>query len=150
MVIIKMKLNVVGIRTFHAVYIIRSYRYRGALPRISRNSEVMRKDTLREFASKTLERSLMKRMSKYSPMISAVNFVPEYSTLNPETSSDSPSEKSNGVRLVSANIIVNHTMVIGIMSLHLKVKCDFSFMAAKSRVCLMTLKKINVRIIGTS
>lgn len=25
-----------------------------------------------------------------------------YSTLNPETSSDSPSEKSNGVRLVSA------------------------------------------------
>jgi len=31
-----------------------------------------------------------------------------YSTLNPETSSDSPSAKSNGVRLVSANEIINH------------------------------------------
>jgi predicted protein tyrosine phosphatase len=31
-----------------------------------------------------------------------------YSTLNPETSSDSPSAKSKGVRLVSANLDVNH------------------------------------------
>jgi hypothetical protein len=31
----------------------------------------------------------------------------EYSTLNPDTSSDSPSEKSKGVRLVSATQEIN-------------------------------------------
>lgn len=30
-----------------------------------------------------------------------------YSILNPDTSSDSPSAKSNGVRLVSASIVIN-------------------------------------------
>jgi hypothetical protein len=33
-----------------------------------------------------------------------------YSTLKPETSSDSPSAKSNGVRLVSARLVINHSM----------------------------------------
>lgn len=37
-----------------------------------------------------------------------INPVAPYSTLNPETSSDSPSEKSKGVRLVSAKSITNH------------------------------------------
>lgn len=36
-----------------------------------------------------------------------------YSTLKPETSSDSPSVRSNGARLVSANVEVNHIMVRG-------------------------------------
>jgi hypothetical protein len=36
------------------------------------------------------------------------NPVEAYSILNPETSSDSPSEKSKGVRLVSANNITSH------------------------------------------
>lgn len=31
-----------------------------------------------------------------------------YSVLNPDTNSDSPSAKSNGVRLVSASVVVNH------------------------------------------
>ena len=31
-----------------------------------------------------------------------------YSVLNPETNSDSPSAKSNGVRFVSAKVVVNH------------------------------------------
>lgn len=37
-----------------------------------------------------------------------------YSTLNPETSSDSPSAKSNGVRLVSARFVINQTVTKGI------------------------------------
>jgi len=38
-----------------------------------------------------------------------------YSTLKPETNSDSPSAKSNGVRLVSAKLVINHNMAaIGI------------------------------------
>jgi hypothetical protein len=37
-----------------------------------------------------------------------------YSTLKPETSSDSPSARSKGVRLVSARILMNHIMAIGV------------------------------------
>lgn len=36
-----------------------------------------------------------------------------YSVLNPETSSDSPSAKSKGVRFVSANIVINQIKNIG-------------------------------------
>ena len=36
-----------------------------------------------------------------------------YSTLNPETSSDSPSVRSNGARLVSARVEINHIMARG-------------------------------------
>jgi hypothetical protein len=36
-----------------------------------------------------------------------------YSTLNPETSSDSPSAKSKGVRFVSANLDANHIIAKG-------------------------------------
>lgn len=38
-----------------------------------------------------------------------------YSVLNPETSSDSPSAKSNGVRFVSANVVVNQINPNGII-----------------------------------
>lgn len=46
----------------------------------------------------------------YSARKIKTNPTEEYSILNPETSSDSPSEKSKGVRLVSAIIITNHIM----------------------------------------
>lgn len=36
-----------------------------------------------------------------------------YSTLNPDTNSDSPSAKSKGVRLVSANLETNHIIQRG-------------------------------------
>jgi hypothetical protein len=36
-----------------------------------------------------------------------------YSTLNPDTSSDSPSAKSNGVRFVSAKQEINQTKLKG-------------------------------------
>lgn len=36
-----------------------------------------------------------------------------YSTLKPETSSDSPSAKSNGARLVSARVEMNHIIARG-------------------------------------
>jgi len=42
-----------------------------------------------------------------------------YSMLNPETSSDSPSAKSNGVRLVSARHEINHIPTIGVKIIHL-------------------------------
>lgn len=36
-----------------------------------------------------------------------------YSVLNPETSSDSPSARSKGVRFVSANIVISHMENMG-------------------------------------
>lgn len=47
-------------------------------------------------------RALMNRILAYSAIKIRAKPPPLYSVLNPETSSDSPSAKSNGVRLVSA------------------------------------------------
>jgi len=47
----------------------------------------------------------------YSAMKINANVPPLYSVLNPETSSDSPSEKSNGVRFVSARVVANHDII---------------------------------------
>jgi hypothetical protein len=44
--------------------------------------------------------------------ISAKGPLP-YSTLNPDTNSDSPSEKSRGARLHSATVEINHNRMIG-------------------------------------
>ena len=41
---------------------------------------------------------------KYSPKNKNAKVIEEYSTLNPDTNSDSASAKSKGVRLVSASI----------------------------------------------
>lgn len=46
-------------------------------------------------------------MLVYSAIKIKANVPLLYSMLNPDTSSDSPSAKSNGVRLVSANVVVN-------------------------------------------
>jgi hypothetical protein len=51
---------------------------------------------------------LIIRMLAYSAMKIRANMAPPYSTLNPDTSSDSPSAKSNGVRFVSARFVINH------------------------------------------
>lgn len=44
----------------------------------------------------------------YSPIKHPENENPEYSVLKPDTNSDSPSEKSKGVRLDSANMLGSH------------------------------------------
>lgn len=45
---------------------------------------------------------------EYSARKNSANGPPAYSTLNPDTSSDSPSVRSKGVRLVSASVDTNH------------------------------------------
>jgi len=52
-------------------------------------------------------------MLAYSARKNRANGPPAYSTLNPDTSSDSPSVKSNGARLVSARVEMNHIMARG-------------------------------------
>lgn len=46
-----------------------------------------------------------------------------YSMLNPETSSDSPSARSKGVRFVSASVEINHVNRIGIISNIIQLIC---------------------------
>lgn len=53
------------------------------------------------------ENALTMRMFMYSAMKMNAKFPPPYSTLKPDTNSDSPSAKSKGVRLVSASTETN-------------------------------------------
>jgi hypothetical protein len=55
----------------------------------------------------------MNKMLVYSAIKIKANRPLLYSVLNPETNSDSPSAKSNGVRLVSASVVVNHIIISG-------------------------------------
>lgn len=52
-------------------------------------------------------------MLAYSARKNRANGPAAYSTLNPETSSDSPSVRSNGARLVSARVEMNHIIARG-------------------------------------
>lgn len=60
-----------------------------------------------------VERVFIIRIFVYSARKRRANGPAENSTLNPETSSDSPSVRSNGDRLVSARVDVNHIMANG-------------------------------------
>ena len=52
-------------------------------------------------------------MFAYSARKNRVNAPAAYSTLKPETSSASPSVRSNGARFVSANVEMNHIIARG-------------------------------------
>lgn len=52
-------------------------------------------------------------MFAYSARKKRAKGPPAYSTLKPDTSSDSPSVKSKGARLVSAKVEINHIMARG-------------------------------------
>jgi len=58
--------------------------------------------------------SLIKIILAYSAIKIIANPTLPYSILNPETSSDSPSAKSKGVRLVSAIHEISQIPIIGI------------------------------------
>ena len=52
-------------------------------------------------------------MFAYSAMKNRVNGPAAYSTLKPETSSDSPLVRSHGARFVSADVEINHIIAKG-------------------------------------
>jgi len=61
-----------------------------------------------------LSKVLYNRIFEYSPRKNKAKGIPEYSTLNPETNSDSASGRSKGCRLVSATqAIKNNIAKIG-------------------------------------
>lgn len=59
------------------------------------------------------ERVFIRRMLEYSARKKRANGPPLYSTLKPETSSDSPSVRSKGARLVSAREDTYHIAASG-------------------------------------
>ena len=60
-----------------------------------------------------VERVFIRRMFAYSARKNRAKGPPAYSTLNPETSSDSPSVRSKGARLVSASVEMYHIAASG-------------------------------------
>lgn len=52
-------------------------------------------------------------IARYSAIKIIANFEALYSVLNPETSSDSPSAISNGVRFVSARQVITQASIMG-------------------------------------
>jgi len=60
-----------------------------------------------------VESVFIRRIFAYSARKNRANGPPAYSTLNPETSSDSPSVRSKGARLVSASVEMYHIAARG-------------------------------------
>lgn len=58
-------------------------------------------------------KAFIRIMLVYSAIKNRANGPAAYSTLKPDTNSDSPSVKSNGARLVSAKVEINHIIAKG-------------------------------------
>lgn len=110
-----------GRNLFHVRYIRWSYRIRGSVARIQMNAKLMM-NVVKGIViaglgkKRAVVKSLIARMFVYSAIKIRANELLLYSILNPETNSDSPSDRSNGVRLVSARTVINHKTVIGIIT----------------------------------
>jgi hypothetical protein len=94
-----------------------SYRTRGNVPRTHRNPYLIARNfkilviprfSIAPAKNNVLVSSLINKILPYSAMNRKANSPLPYSMLNPDTSSDSPSARSNGARLVSANLVRNH------------------------------------------
>ena len=63
--------------------------------------------------NRMVERVFIRRMFAYSARKNRAKGPPAYSTLKPETSSDSPSVRSKGARFVSARVEIYHIAASG-------------------------------------
>lgn len=113
-----------GRKDFHVNLIKRSYRIRGRVPRIQinikANKRVFKENKISakiiilvEGKNTVAVNILIARILVYSAIKIKAKGPLLYSVLNPETSSDSPSAISKGVRFVSANIVTNQIKNIG-------------------------------------
>lgn len=121
MIIIIGMTKMMGRKHFHVKYISMSYRIRGRHPRTKMNivatNVVFVIRMMSQWSGVCIRIvdviSLMNRIFMYSAMKIRANVLLLYSVLNPDTSSDSPSAKSNGVRFVSAKDEMNHMITRG-------------------------------------
>lgn len=119
--------RVKGRKFFHRRCISWSYRNRGYDARIHRNIDVRKsvfsmklnvKDSgvmglSRAPKNNVAVRAFIMIILVYSAMKKRAKGPAAYSTLKPETSSDSPSARSNGARFVSARVEINHIIARG-------------------------------------
>jgi hypothetical protein len=116
--------SLIGKNLFQVKYIKLSYRMRGIVARTQINSVariivlIINCRSLKnsmEPENKIIVKSLINKIFAYSAMKISANIPALYSTLKPDTNSDSPSAKSNGVRLVSARFVINHIINNGMI-----------------------------------
>ena len=131
-----------------------SYRIRGSLPRaqtkINTKNRTNPVKATTEFPPKnsTTLSIDMKIMFMYSAMKIKAKGVALYSTLNPDTISDSPSAKSKGARLVSARQVINQTKHTGNRKRQIKyLYLDIVF---NSRTSFILSTQSRIRAIETS
>lgn len=95
-----------------------------------------------------MERVFIRRMLAYSARKNKAKGPPAYSTLKPETSSDSPSVKSNGARLVSASVETNHIAAKGQAGRISQVAswATLNVWRVKPPVIIIALKRIRPRL----
>lgn len=119
--------SVSGRKFFHSRCMSWSYRNRGYDARIHRNSDVSKRVLVVKFVvyvsgmlglysvprKSVVVRAFIMIMLVYSAMKNKAKGPAAYSTLKPDTSSDSPSVRSKGARFVSARVEINHIMVKG-------------------------------------
>lgn len=143
-----------GRKFFHVRYIKWSYRIRGNVARIqinavantivfSTNIVLFRIGLSSIPVNKMAEVILMNKIFVYSAIKINANRPLPYSVLNPETSSDSPSAKSNGVRFVSANVVVNHIINIGKI---INSNQDFCLLVIIDQSTLLKISRHEIRI----
>jgi len=88
-------------------------------------------------------------MFAYSAIKIIANNPLLYSILKPDTNSDSPSAKSNGVRFVSARFVIYHIKNRGlIMIINHDLRCDA--IICKSIVNSKIIADIRIKVIDTS
>lgn len=108
-----MRSNEIGKKIFHLNFIKLSYRKRGSVPRTHNNVIIIVINKKIEF--RDLKNIIVEIIDRiiifiYSAKKISANHPPIYSTLNPDTNSDSPSAKSKGLRLVSAKQLINQIL----------------------------------------
>lgn len=119
--------RVSGRKFFHNKCISWSYRNRGYDARIHKNMVVKINVLSMKLSVNSsglcglytaprkmiVDRAFIMMMLVYSAMKNSANGPAAYSTLKPDTSSDSPSVRSNGARFVSASVEINHMKANG-------------------------------------
>jgi hypothetical protein len=128
-----------GKKVFHVRFIRRSYRIRGRVPRIQINAKAIINEIKVWIKSidggakevginKAVVKTLIMIILAYSAIKIKAKLPLLYSILNPDTSSDSPSAKSKGVRFVSAKVVINQVTNIGNMTRRGHVTCPCRIM----------------------
>lgn len=96
----------------------------------------------------TADKVFISRMLEYSARKNSAKGPPAYSTLKPETSSDSPSVRSNGARFVSARVEIYHIAASGQAGISIQMPswATLNVCRVKPPVKIMMLSRINPRL----